>query len=226
MTTPISAGGLNTFEKLVETISDYLGRSDLRDQIPDFITLVEKELERDIPLRDSEFVEEGKFTGIDEFIDLPRNLLELRHLRVNTVRPYSINIVGIDKLNDVRTNGLGLSNPSAACHIGNRLYLAPTPTDSTITYTITYRGSIAGLGPGRPSNKILDDAPDCLLYGALMHAAPFIGADHRIQVWGGFYEKAKMSYRQMEHRNRTGGGRLQIRPDVVVSDQHSFRGRR
>jgi hypothetical protein len=225
MSAPIQAGGLSTFEQLVESVGDYLGRSDLRDQIPDFIRLVEKELERDIPLRDSEFVKDDAFKGADEeFITLPSNLLELRHIRINTQHPYSINIVGIDKLNDIRTNGSSLSLPSAGAHIGDKLYLAPTPKLTT-GYTLVYRGSIAGLSDANPSNRILEDAPDCLLYGALMHSAVFIGADDRVGLWSEMFNRAKNSYRMLEHRNRTGGGPLQIRPDTIANDLHSFRGR-
>jgi hypothetical protein len=224
MTAPLSAGGLQTFEKIVQTIADTLGRSDLMDQIPDFIRLVEHELERDIPLRDSEYVVDGEFTGNDEFIELPSNLLTLRHIRINTSSAYSLNIVSIDKLNDIRTNGRANTLPSAAAMVGKRLYLAPTPT-TTDTYTLIYRGALAPLSQKNPSNKVLEDAPDCILYGALMHSAPFIGDDARTVLWGQLYERAKMSYKQMEYRNRTGGGPLQIRPDMQPNDSHSFRGR-
>lgn len=225
MSAPIQAGGLNTFEQLVESIGDYLGRSDLRDQIPDFIKLVEKELERDIPLRDSEYVEDFAFDGNDtEYVELPDNLLELRHFRVNTARPYSINIVGIDKLNDIRTNGQAGTLPGAGSHVGSRLYLAPTPKTDT-GYTIIYRGSLVGLSNENQSNRILKDAPDLLLYGALMHSAPFIAADDRMGMWSEMFNRAKNSFRMMEHRNRTGGGPLHIRPDTIPNDLHSFRGR-
>ena len=227
MSAPTTAGGnLKTFEGLVESVAAWLGRTDLYSQIPDFIRLTEKELERDIPLRDSEYVIEGNLPGNgQEYIDLPSNLLVLRHLRININRPYSIVVVGITKLNDIRTNGAGFTHPSAAAHVGNRLYLAPTP-GTTDSYTMTYRGSLAPLSNDNPSNKVLEDAPDCMLYGALMHSAPFVGDDPRTLIWGQLFERAKLSYKQMEFRNRTGGGPLQVRPDTVPQDRHSFRGGR
>ncbi len=224
MTSPIQVGGWDTFEKVVQKVADTLGRSDLLGEIPDWITLVEKEMARDIPLRDSEFVEQFAFNDDnEEFIDLPINLLQLRHMRIDTNSPYSIDIVGIVKLNDIRTNGSGGSLPFAGAHVGNRLYLAPTPkTDDK--YTLTYRGTPVLLSHENPSNRILQDAPDLVYYGALLHSAPFIGDDARVQLWAGFYDRAKTSYKMLEHRNRTGGGPLRVRPDTSPLDQHSFRG--
>jgi hypothetical protein len=219
------AGGLKTFEQIVVTIGDYLGRTDLADQIPDFIHLVEKELERDIPLRDSEYIFTGTFTEAgDEFIELPKNLLQLRNVRVNTSGPYNLNVVSLDKLNNIRSNGSGDSLPTAMTMVGNKLFLAPTPTTGD-TYTLTYRGSLAPLSGDNPTNKVLEDAPDCLIYGALSHSAPFIGDDERLPVWFQMFKRAKDSYRMLEFRNRTGGGPLHVRPDAVINDRHSFRGR-
>ena len=38
---PAIPGGMDTYEKLVETIADWLGRNDLAQRIPDFIRLTE-----------------------------------------------------------------------------------------------------------------------------------------------------------------------------------------
>jgi hypothetical protein len=106
--------------------------------------------------------------------------------------------------------------------VGDRLYLAPAP--GADRYTLFYLGRLMPLSPSNSTNRILKDAPDALLYGALMHSAPYIGDDQRLQLWGTLYGQAKDSYKKMEWRSRTGGGPLQVRPDIIPSDVHSTGG--
>ncbi len=218
------ADGIDSYEKIVAYISELLGRGDLFDMIPNWIRMVEKELERDIHLRDGEHRENIDLVSGEEFVILPPRVKQLRHVRVNSSHAYSLNVVSIEKLNDVRTNGSALTLPSAMTIIGHELHMAPTPgTDDDIT--IIYFGAMPPLSAKNPRNQLTEDAPDLLIYGALAHSAPFIGDDERLTVWSGFFTRAKESYRLMEHRHRLGGGPLQVRPDVVPNDRHSFRGR-
>jgi hypothetical protein len=62
-----------------------------------------------------------------------------------------------------------------------------TPAE-TYTGEIIYYGSVTALSGSTSSNAILSKAPDLYLYAALMAAAPFLGADERIQTWGTLYK--------------------------------------
>ena len=107
--------------------------------------------------------------------------------------------------------------------VGDRLYLAPAPGEAD-SYTFFYLGRLKPLSSSNVSNRILLDAPDCLLYGALMHSAPYIGDDARIALWGTLYGQAKEDYRRFEWRARTSGGPLRVRPDVSPADRHNIGG--
>jgi hypothetical protein len=65
----------------------------------------------------------------------------------------------------------------------------PTP-DAPYNVSLLYRGRIPALSDAAPSNWLLADAPDVLLYGALGNAAPYLKDDARLTVWAALYQSA------------------------------------
>jgi hypothetical protein len=216
---------LDTYDKLVETVADWLGRNDLAQRIPDFIRLSESDLSRSLNLREQEAVKEGVFVADQDWMELPDDLQVPRHLRVDTDPVRTIGIVSMDKFSQIRQSlgDVGITRPSAGTVVGNRLYITPAPAVDD-PYTLFYLARLVPLGPKNSTNRVLKDAPDALLYGALMHSAPYIGDDQRIQLWGTLYSQAKEDYRRLEWRARTGGGTLRVRSDNTVDDRHNLGG--
>jgi hypothetical protein len=222
---PTAPGGIGTYEKLVESIADWLGRNDLGQRIPDFIRLTEADLSRSLNLREQETFKEGVFVEDQDYIEVPDDLQIPRHLRINTDPIAVVSIVSMDKFSQVRENAgnSGVTTPQAATMVGDRFMLAPAPGAGD-SYTLFYLGRLVPLSPANSTNRILKDAPDALLYGSLMHSAPYIGDDARIPLWGTLYSQAKEDYRRFEWRSRTSGGPLRVRPDSSVDDRHSTGG--
>jgi hypothetical protein len=62
------------------------------------------------------------------------------------------------------------------------------------------------------TNWFTSYAPDLLLFGALLEAAPFLDNDPRIAVWEGFYNRAFKSVQIEDRAERfTGGSLAQVR---------------
>jgi hypothetical protein len=223
--TPVDAGGFDTYEKLLELIANFLGRNDMNERIPDFVRLVEADLSRGLNLREQETQKSGVFIEEQDYLDMPADLQIPRHLRIDTDPIRMVSIVSMDKFTGVRENAgnLGFPFPLAATMVGDRLYLAPGPKGAD-AYTLFYLGRLLSLSSSNTTNRILKDAPDALLYGALMHSAPYIGDDERLPLWGTLYGQAKEDYRRFEWRSRTSGGPLRVRPDFSVDDRHNIGG--
>jgi hypothetical protein len=220
---PATPGGIDTYEKLVESIALWLGRNDLNEHIPTFIELTEKDLGRLLNLREQETFKESALIADQDYIDMPDDLILPRHLRINTEPLRVVDIVSMDKFTSIRQTYAAIGDPMAATMVGDRLYLAPTP-GAADDYTLFYIGRLKPLSSSNSTNRILKDAPDALLYGSLMHSAPFIGDDARIQLWGPLYVAAKEDYRKLEWRSRTSGGPLRVRPDSTADDSHNIGG--
>jgi hypothetical protein len=224
MSAPPVPGGIDTYEKLVEAVSDWLGRDDLEDRIPTFIHLVEADLTRMTLLRAQEKVTTGSFTAEQDFINLPDDLVTPRLLRIDTSpRVRLVDIVSLDKFVGIAESFSQSTFSMAATMVGDRLYLAPTPGVDD-DYTLFYMARLMPLSSNNSTNRILKDAPDALLYGALMHSAPFVGNDERLPLWGTLYGGFKEDYRKLEWKARTGGGPLRVRPDKGIDDRHNVGG--
>ena len=61
------------------------------------------------------------------------------------------------------------------------------------------------------TNWLLEEAPDLVLYGALLEATPFIKDDDRLLVWGQMFAGAMKGANKQAQDKRFGGDILEIR---------------
>ena len=112
---------MDTYEKLVETVADWLGRNDLAHRIPDFIHLAEVDLSRNLKLRDQEKIKKGTLVADQEWIPLPDDLQIARQLKIHSDPVRLIEIVSVDKLRVIEEAYTSETGPMAGTHVGNRL---------------------------------------------------------------------------------------------------------
>ena len=161
---------LGTFTELKDAIADWLDRSDLTDRIPDFITLAEARLNRDLRIRPMEVRSTMTTTADQRYFNLPGGYLQMRNIQLNTnpITPLEyITPEMLDRLYGGDTTG----KPRAYTLIGDEIQLAPIP-DSTYTLEMAFYEKFTALGDGTSgtvtSNWLTTNAPDVLLYGALL----------------------------------------------------------
>lgn len=70
--------------------------------------------------------------------------------------------------------------------------IAPTPSEN-MTVEILYYEQPRFLGEETQTNFLTEFAPDLLLYGALLEAAPYLKNDQRLQTWQTLYDRAAQS---------------------------------
>ena len=69
---------ISTYSELKTAVANFLARSDLTDQIPNFIQLAEARLSRELETRDQEKRATATLTSGDEYIALPTDMREVR----------------------------------------------------------------------------------------------------------------------------------------------------
>lgn len=72
---------------------------------------------------------------------------------------------------------------------------------------------IAPLSVGAPTNWLIDHAPDAYLYGALIHSAPYLVEDARLETWGALYRSAMEDLRR-ENEMAKHPGLLVMRKEI------------
>lgn len=200
---------ITTYSGLQTTVANYLARTDLTSQIPDFIRLAETRLRRDLRIRQMLKSATTQTTGGDATVALPSDFLEVRDLIVvtNPVRPISYMSPSVFSRN-ARVTESGY--PIDYTILATEFKFAPVP-DTTYTLEILYYAAPEFLTDTNPSNAYLANCPDLLLYGALLEAEPYLMNDQRIQLWAGMYQKGVDAITTSDEQAQYSGVPLQMK---------------
>lgn len=177
---------ITNYTTLVSTVADYLNRQDLSAQIPTFIQLAESDL--NTRLRCREMIVRATTTNDDEYVRLPLDFLEGINLQlVGGQSP--LRYITLDEA-DIVNARQGYNAPTFYSLMNGAIELVPPPaTGVDVEIEMVYYGKITALSDSNQTNWLLLKAPDVYLYGALVHAAPFLMDDQRISVFGSFYSQ-------------------------------------
>ena len=175
------------YTTLQSTIADYLARTDLTDQIPEFIKLGEVRLARDLRIRQMLKVATAVATTGDSTVSLPTDFLAMKdlHFEGNPVNPIEF----LSTSNFFRNAGTTNKGcPRYYTLLGSEFQFAPVP-DSDYTLQMVYYYRPAYLSDTNPSNLWMAYTPDLLLYAALGEAEPYLMNDERLQTWASMYDR-------------------------------------
>jgi len=204
---------LSTFTELKDAVADWLDRSDLTTRIPDFIALAEARINREIRIRPMEVRSIMYTTSGQKYFNLPGGYIQMRNIQLNTNPTTPLEYITpemLDRLYGSSTTG----KPRAYTLIGDEIQLAPIP-DSAYTLEMAFYEKFTALGDGTSgtvtSNWLTKNAPDILLYGALMEAEPFIKNDERVAVWLNGYGNAIDKLQKADQRDRHSGSAMRVR---------------
>ena len=178
---------ITDYSSLQARVANYLARTDLTAQIPDFIRLAEIRMRRELRIRQMMKSATTTTTGGDSTVALPSDFLEVRDLTIQTNPVRVISYVSPSVFSrNTRSTESGF--PTDYTILATEFKFAPIP-DTDYTLEILYYASPDFLSVSNTSNTFLANCPDLLLYGALIEAEPYLMNDARIQVWAGMYQK-------------------------------------
>ena len=197
---------ITNYSTLQSTIADYLNRADLTSQIQTFIQFVESDL--NTRLRCREMIVRATATSDQEYVQLPADWVEAINLQiVDGASP--LRYVTLDEA-DLINKAQVLTQVSVYSLMNGAIELIPAPSDD-IDIEMIYYGKIPSLTDNNTTNWLLTKAPDVYLYGALVHAAPFLMDDQRIPVFGNIYLKRVEELNQESQKSLHSGSPLVAR---------------
>ena len=174
---------ITTYSELKTAVANWLNRDDLTAVIPDFISLAEARIARDL----RHWKQEKRVTtdANERYENLPNDFIEIRQVQHAAGGAItSISSVEMEKLRAASDAG---GKPKYMRLTAEQIEFYPTP-DASYSISMLYYGRIPALSDIETSNWLLNDAPDVLLYGALLQSAPYLVDDARVQVWAGLYQ--------------------------------------
>lgn len=199
---------ITTYATLQTAIANFLARSDLTAQIPDFITMAEARMNRELETRAQEKRSTAALVAGDEYIALPSDLREIREVKLNT-SPLTVLEYYSPTALDEQFPTAGHAKPRGFSIIGPEMKLRPIP-DTAYTAEIVYVGDITPLSVAAPSNNILLRSPDAYLYGALAEAYAYLLDETRAAQYMQRFNTALEEIKLDESRAHYGTGSLQI----------------
>lgn len=194
---------ITNYSELKSTIADWLDRTDLTDSIPDFITLAETRHRRDFKIRRMETRVTANTIVDSEYYTLPDNFVAMRNIQLNTNPKTSLEYLTPEQMDRIHA-GSSKGKPKAYSIIGNNIQIRPLP-DSAYQIEMLYFKYFTPLSDSNTTNDMLTYHPDAYLYGSLVEAEPYLQNDKRIQVWAGYYERAKKDIIDSNERDRHSG---------------------
>lgn len=198
------------YTELKASIADWLDRDDLTNQIPDFITFAEKQMQRQV--RHYKMVERSSGALDSQYSAVPADWLETIRFGISSGDTFTLSLTTLSDLMTRRQNTQNsVGRPQYYAHVGETFELFPTP-DATYTMELVYYQEIPALSASQTTNWLLTDAPDAYVYGALTQAAPFLGEDERVQTWAQLYANAITSLNAASDRTKqtSAGMRIQV----------------
>jgi len=198
---------ISTYSELKTAVANFLARTDLTTQIPDFIQLAEARMSRELVTRSQEKRATATLTANDEFVALPTDLREVREVKLNT-SPNTVLEYRSPTALDSQFSGAG-GKPLAYSIVGDEIKFRPIP-DSTYTAEIIYIGSLVALSDTNTTNNILSRHPDAYLSGALAEAYVYLMDDTRAQLYDTKFGRAIDEIKKDEQRAHYGTGTLHM----------------
>ena len=201
---------LNTFTALKASVADFLNRDDLTAVIPDFISLAEAQINRDVRHWKMEARSSGQQSSGDEYMQIPADWVETIRLHLTGTGTTVVNLVSRDSMADKRAGQEDTAGtPIMYTHADGQFQLYPTPSEDT-DFELLYFQKIPSL-ISNSDNWLLLEAPDVYLYGALLHSAPYLVEDQRIAVWAQMYSAAVQRLNEVSEDARFSGSGLKLK---------------
>lgn len=203
------------YDGLKAAIADWLMRQDLEDRIPQFIALTEAGL--DSVLRVRKMLKRSVAQAKSRYVTLPSDWRKARNVqRLSDGEP--LDFMAFDEIDHYRADVLAgkilpkNDGPRYYSLVADSLELAPAPTpDAPAEIEMIYYAKVPRLSAENPTNWLLEDHPEVLLYGALIHSAPFLKDDERLAVWQTLYQQAVASANQADADARYSGAPMMRR---------------
>ena len=208
---------LTTFAGLKSSIADWLNRSDLTTQIPDFIALAEADFNAKLRIRQMEQID--TITIDAESVSVPTGFISVRSLYILlSSNKYVLEYITPHNMFEVKAGSTAGRPRVYTIESDNEtesLRFGPSP-DTSYTGYLSYYKSFGALSDSNTTNYILNKHPGIYLYGSLYHAANFLGGidPNQVQQWLQMYISAMERCENNDKQDSYGGAPVTQRTDI------------
>lgn len=200
---------IESYSTLLTEVASWLARSDLTSAIPGFVQSFEERFYRN-PRNYGQWMHSALSVSFSDTATVPDDFLALRVAYLNGQSNKPLQQSSIEQVLQMypRTTS---GQPKWIARDGTTFIFGPAP-DGTYTLNGTYYAKptvLRSYASDAASHWLVVNAPDLLLYGALMEAQPYVMNDKRYPLWDAKYKEALQDYRDLVKAQNVGMGSLQ-----------------
>ena len=202
---------ITTYDELKTAVADFLNRDDLSTSASTFISLAESGMQRS--LRHWRMEKRSNAVIDTQYSAVPADFLQVIRFYITSGTTRPLELISQSELLDRKANNANTSGtPSYYAMTAGEIEVLPIP-DSSYNAELHYYSEIPALSATNPTNWVLQYFPDLYLYGSLIHSAPYLKDDARMQIWAALYKEAIDAINADSERGKFGGSgrRLKIR---------------
>ena len=197
---------LNTNADLQAAIADWLNRSDLSAQIPDFLTLAQLKINRRLSIVEQEILAE--IIPVAQATTLPVGTKFV--ISVSDPKGHRVEAVSMSELLDYAEESGSVCRYSVS---GDKIYFAPTPSaDNTDAFSVLYSAD-KDLNGGDNGPVLLQDI---YLNAALHEAYVYLKDDGRVAYFKGMVDEGVANVQA--RRAKQGVGRARIKDESIAAN--------
>ena len=179
---------ITTYAELKDAIADFLNRDDIAASSGTFISLAENNFNRQV--RHWRMEKRSTAIASTQYTGLPQDFLEPIRFSITSGTTTRLEMLSQAEMLDMREASKNVANNARFYAITDgSIELLPTPS-SDQTIEMVYYGKPTALSDENASNWLLTYYADAYLYGSLVHSAPYLKDDARIQVWAALLKNA------------------------------------
>ncbi len=200
---------ITTYAELQTSIADFLNRDDLASVATSFISLTEADMQRKVR---HWRMEKRSTAELDtQYSAIPADFVEVIRFHVTDNGTNPLELISQSDLLQLKEQSRNTAGtPKFYAFTAGELEVYPAP-DGTYNVELYYIASIPALSDSNTSNWLLEQYADAYLYGSLVHSAPYLKDDARIQVWAALYQNAIDAINAESERSKYGGSGLRMK---------------
>lgn len=193
---------ITSYSELQTAVANWLARDDLTTYIPDFITLAEARIYRELKVRQMETaLSETIASGV---IAVPSGYTQMKFAYVDGSPIKKLERFDLERLYQEYPTRSADGKPSVYARESTNFIFGPYP-DSGYTIKGVYYKKLDPLSDENTSNWLITDAPDLILFASLAEAKPFVNDDARVALWEGKYTNAKAEINKQDRDEEFSG---------------------
>ena len=204
----VSTASLSTYSLLQAAIANWSHRTDLTSVIPDFVTMAESRISRDLRLRKQIVSTTLTTVANQQSLSIPTDWLEFENLSVATSPSSQLTYVPVEHI-DAAFSSTYTDVPSHFTIEGDNILFAPTP-DAAYSINCIYYSRFPSLITAG-TNWLLTNHPNIYLFACLIEVCFYTRDVQAGQVYMQRYESELTQLQNVDDRSTHSGSALRVK---------------